>query len=296
MKQGTEDFMLEFQKYVEDNEIEINDENIQKEMNKFILVYNNQIMQKKNGMLRLNDIEQADQYYEIALESEDEAYSKKMLKKAIKLNPEFIDAYVELASYIENNEKRLREYRKIEKMAIEKLKEQGITKESEKGHFYGIIETRPYIRLKHRIMFYFKHHSCYSLAIKEGEEIIELNETDNMGVRFTLMGMYALLEQKENAEKLFEKYPEESVPMHLYIAVLYYKLQDIKKSIYHLKAIKKLVPKVNMFFGESIEDELTGSMEGYYRPYSIEEILLFMEEQNELFTDNVLTFIEKIWN
>lgn len=84
MRKGAEDFMLKFDKYVKENDIQLSEENSEEELNKFIKIYNEQLKQKKQGTLSLNDWEKAEDYYEIALESDDYAYCKKMLKKAIK--------------------------------------------------------------------------------------------------------------------------------------------------------------------------------------------------------------------
>lgn len=37
--------------------------------------------------------------------------------------------------------------------------------------------------------------------------MMELNENDNLGARYFLMGIYAILEEKEAMEQLLEKYP-----------------------------------------------------------------------------------------
>lgn len=296
MRKGSEDFMLKFDKYVKENDIQLSEENSEEELNKFIKIYNEQLKQKKQGTLSLNDWEKAEDYYEIALESDDYAYCKKMLKKAIKLNPEHIDAQVELASYIEDNVKRMNEYRKLEKMALDILEKNDITIDSHKGSFYGVLETRPYIRLKYRIMLDYKDLRCYTLAIKEGEEIIQLNENDNLGARYELMALYAMLEQKEKAEELYERYEEDSVPMHLYLAALYFKFQDIKKCKEHFMRVKKLVPNAyKVFDPEKLDEEDQASMPGYYKAHSTQEIVIFMGAYKELFHDEVLELISKCW-
>lgn len=296
MRKGAEDFMLKFDKYVKENDIQLSEENSEEELNKFIKIYNEQLKQKKQGTLSLNDWEKAEDYYEIALESDDYAYCKKMLKKAIKLNPEHIDAQVELASYIEDNVKRMNEYRKLEKMALDILEKNDITIDSHKGSFYGVLETRPYIRLKYRIMLDYKDLRCYTLAIKEGEEIIQLNENDNLGARYELMALYAMLEQKEKAEELYERYEEDSVPMHLYLAALYFKFQDIKKCKEHIMRVKKLVPNAyKVFDPEKLDEEDQASMLGCYKAHSTQEIVIFMGAYMELFHDEVLELISKCW-
>lgn len=295
MTRDTEKVFMAFGKYIEENNIDLNEENKQEILNQFISVYNEELKNKKEGKVALNDSEKAKQYYDMAMDSNDVAYCKRMLKKAIKLDPKFIDAHSELASYIENDDVRFKEYRKIEEMALKFLAENDITKEKNQGVFYEIYETRPYLRLKERIMNEYGGMHCYSLAIKEGEEIIALNENDNLGVRFSLLAMYTILEKKEKAESLCEKYPENAIPTHLFLAVLYYKFRDKKKSINHLKAIKKIVPEVHKIIEGDVEDVVANKMEGYYRPFSMEEVMLFMMMYSELFTEDVLELFDEGW-
>ena len=43
-------------------------------------------------------------------------------------------------------------------------------------------------------------------AIKEGERLLELCKSDNLGVRYDLMHLFALAEDKVKAEELFYLY------------------------------------------------------------------------------------------
>lgn len=62
MRKGAEDFMLKFDKYVKENDIQLSEENSEEELNKFIKIYNEQLKQKKQGTLSLNDWEKAEDY------------------------------------------------------------------------------------------------------------------------------------------------------------------------------------------------------------------------------------------
>ncbi len=43
-------------------------------------------------------------------------------------------------------------------------------------------------------------------AIDTCKEILRLNESDNTGIRFLLMGLYAYLEDEDSLKKLCKKY------------------------------------------------------------------------------------------
>lgn len=64
------------------------------------------------------------------------------------------------------------------------------------------------MRTKRNYMLTFMELGRYTDAIKQGEELLELNEGDNQGIRYNLMGLYTILEMFDDAEKLYKKYSE----------------------------------------------------------------------------------------
>ena len=91
-------------------------------------------------------------------------------------------------------------------------------------------------------------------AIKEGERLLELCKSDNLGVRYDLMRLFALAEDKEKAEELLKAYDEEQTSqMMLPLCFLYYKIGEtetaenlllkiIEINKVLLKFIKKVLP------------------------------------------------------
>jgi tetratricopeptide (TPR) repeat protein len=76
------------------------------------------------------------------------------------------------------------------------------------GHFWGCIETRPYMRARQRLAVALEAAGRSEEAIAEYEAILELNPNDNQGVRLVLLPAYLGLNRLEPARALLQKYPE----------------------------------------------------------------------------------------
>ncbi len=114
--------------------------------------------------------------------------AKKTIKKALQLDPNNADAYSYLASQEKDIDKAIELY---EKAVIAGEKTLGPDFfEEEKGCFWGMTESRPYMRAKAGLA------SCFILvdqtekAIEIYEEMLELNPNDNQGIRYMLSTLY----------------------------------------------------------------------------------------------------------
>ena len=81
-------------------------------------------------------------------------------------------------------------------------------------------------------------------AIKEGERLLELCKSDNLGVRYDLMHLFTLTEDKVKAEELFKAYDEEQASQMMFpLCFLYYKIGETgiaKNLLFKIKAIKEV--------------------------------------------------------
>jgi tetratricopeptide (TPR) repeat protein len=80
--------------------------------------------------------------------------------------------------------------------------------ERNKGHFWGLIETRAYMRARHQLAEALAKLERYGEAIGHFEALIALNPNDNQGVRYPLLGLYLTVEDLEGAGRLFSAYDE----------------------------------------------------------------------------------------
>lgn len=162
------------------------------------------------------------------------------------------------------------------------------------GHFYGIFETRPYIRGLFKRATSYVESGKMRLAKEQLEEILKLNNNDNLGARYSLMAVYAFFEDEKAMLKLYKKYPEESLLMLVPFMILYYKQRDYKKAKEYLKRIDKVNPYFRKFFKQEIkEEDLIPT--GYYSPGSVSEVVVFLESAGFLLV-SVLSLSEFILN
>ena len=244
---------------------------------------------KMRKELELN--EEAWDLYEDAMEEGQESKRKKLLKQALKKKPDFIQAKLALVEMEADAVLRMKKLQQLKVEEEKRLEEAGLMEE--KGDFYQIIETRPYIRLCYSIFEEYLNKRQLRLAMKEGEEILVYNESDNMGVRHSLMGIYCCLEEFEKAEALLNQYPEFSVPMLLYQSILFYRKDDLINFHQKLQEVAELVPEVSDL--PSYEMNKPSDLE-YLALNSIEEVMYFMARFPELFlSDDLMEELLETW-
>lgn len=239
------------------------------------------IFRKMRKAMEGKNIESEDayDYLEMAQDAEDEKEALKYARKALELDPLCLDAEVLIAQIEADTPDEFKEYLEV---IIEKgeqlLAEQGITKEEDVGHFYGILETRAYMRARGLYIEHLIAMGRFRKAICEAEEVLTLNENDNLGVRYTLMALYANYEEEEKAQKLFEKYEEDTAFMLMPLIALYYKLDDMEKMRTYIVRLKVSTPEVlealKMLISPDDEEILEIANQEMFRPFSLEEVIL----------------------
>lgn len=154
-------------------------------------------------------VKTADEYLELAEEATTKAAAEKYIKKALELEPDNLDAVSASLDLIDDS--TVEYYQKLSeaiKNGTKQMEKKGLMDEDSIGAYWGILETRPYMRLLSRYAEYLVDNGMMTLAAQEYEEMIRLCETDNLGARFQLMHIYAYLEREEPALELHKKYDE----------------------------------------------------------------------------------------
>lgn len=76
------------------------------------------------------------------------------------------------------------------------------------GAFWGVHETRPYMRVRERLAETLRLAGRIEEAIAEWEGMLKLNPNDNQGMRYKLLASYLTLNRLDAAARLFERYDE----------------------------------------------------------------------------------------
>lgn len=168
---------------------------------------------------------------------------RKLVKQALELDPNNADAYNYLASKEKNIDKAINLFEKAI-IAGEKTLGKKFLKE-EKGHFWGIIETRPYMRAKANLAECLSAKKQVNKAIEIYEEMLELNPNDNQGVRYSLSTVLVGQKDLSKYETFISKTEDEDCAIWNYNNALYH----FKKSGQTTKSNKELLKayKSNQF-------------------------------------------------
>lgn len=195
----------------------------------------------------------------------------KLAKQALEVYPDNIDAECFIADYEENQIKKLAKIETIIEKAKIILEKDNMFDKENVGHFWGMIETRPYMRARNRKITILMDLGRYTEAIKECEEMLDLCESDNLGIRYTLIGLYCILERFAECEKLYKKFNEHSAFMLFPMAIMYFKKGDYKKSKKFLKDTQEVNPYIIQILKNEIEILGNADEIEYYAYGSMEE-------------------------
>ena len=241
-------------------------------------------------------LEDMDEDLQRAYDAESKAETLKYAKRSLKNNPRNVEAETLIAQCQEKSEDDLqKKYLKILEKEEKNLKNDGIWEDESIGDFWLIAETRPYMRLYNSYVDSLIVTRKFRKAATESEKMLQLCENDNLGIRYRLMHIYAYLEEETAAQRLYRQYEEENCTMFLLpLAVLYYKLDDLKTAAGYLKQLFQVNPECKIFFElqdvepEKIEEAINASMDklaetGGYKPGSLEEFLVITQEEQYLY-------------
>ena len=149
---------------------------------------------------------QAEEFVDQAWDATRPVERRKFARKALNLNLDCIDAYVVLA--IESQSL-------AEKIAL--LKE-GISvgdriwaTELEDSDFpwWGVMETRPYMRAMHNLGLEFQNAERDSEAEQIYNRMLVMNPNDNTGIRYLLLGLWTAQGDLKKCTSLLKDYPDD---------------------------------------------------------------------------------------
>lgn len=149
--------------------------------------------------------------------SPDQAASQ--ARQALALDPDCVDALVTLAHStvpsLPELISRLREALAVTENALGKD-----FIEENRGQFWGITRTRPYMRARFDLAGELLRAGQDDEAIGHFAAMLELNPNDNQGVRDILLGLYLLSGRMEEARVLLKKYERDYSAMFAWGRVL----------------------------------------------------------------------------
>lgn len=97
----------------------------------------------------------------------------------------------------------------------------GSYQKKNKGHFWGLHETRPFMRCMQLYADCCQALDKTSEAVAYYEELLQLNPNDNQGVRYHLLLGYILLSENKRFEKLAAQFKDDFTAFFAFNLVLY---------------------------------------------------------------------------
>ena len=147
-----------------------------------------------------------------------EVKRSKLIEEALKIYPNSPDAYLLLAESA-NSEIEFGEHLR---KAVQ-VGEKGLGKAfflENKGHFWMMIETRPYMRAKAMYADFLYEAGVEEEAFNQYEEMLRLNPNDSQGIRYILLTLYIESAQFKKAQELINEFSDEGTASFLFNKVL----------------------------------------------------------------------------
>lgn len=129
-----------------------------------------------------------------------------LAREALEVWPDCADAYNLLAGAAADAEESRRLFA-LGVAAGERALGPGMLDDA--GHFWGLIETRPYMRARQGLAEALVELKRFEEAAEHFGELLRLNPDDNQGVRYTLVNLLITLGRDAEAEDLADRYEGE---------------------------------------------------------------------------------------
>lgn len=268
MSRQTEKVFKQLNVYLTEHEGELQSE---EDVNRLVEAF----MAKQNAREIQDERPDAGDYLEMARKARSKKKRLEYLQKAREAEPENFDVLLAEAQEESKDVDELRERLAALMSHADDLIQEYL--KNDVGDFWMVLETRPYMRLRHAYLGTLIQCGMKRLAIEEGKEMLRLCESDNLGVRFTLMHLYAALEEDEPMLALHERYEAyEETQMLLPLAAVYYRKGQMDKARDYLLRLKKVNPDLKRFIRLACKGDLRTILDELppygYRPFTMEEL------------------------
>jgi tetratricopeptide (TPR) repeat protein len=226
------------------------------------------------GAAKKTPLDEAQALIYQAVELPDPAERIKLARKALEISGDCADAYVLLAENAPSRKAALGYYEQA--VAAGERALGSATFQEEAGHFWGLLETRPYMRAREGLA-----HALWALARREEavehlREMLRLNPHDNQGVRYALTSWLLNLDRDEELGQLIEQFDEITAHWAFTKALLAYRRHgDTPEG----RALLKAAHKRNRFVRGWLlgEEPLPEERPGGYSLGSREEAYFYVE-------------------
>jgi len=169
-----------------------------------------------------------------------------LARQAIEIDPDCADAHVILAEQAGTLEDEIQHFLRGLQAAERALGPACFAENS--GHFWGITETRPYMRARFGLAQSLTAAGRIDEAMTHYHEILRLNPEDNQGVRYVLLPQLLAAGLDVEAARLLKTYNEDSAIWAYSRALLAFRLSGLsapaERELRHAIRINSYVPEL----------------------------------------------------
>ena len=195
-----------------------------------------------------------------------------LIRRALAIDPDCVDAHNLLGDRTGDPRESEPLYRRAADAARRSLDpslfERGV------GHFWGIMETRPYMRALYGLAGALDRQGRVEEAIERYQEMLRLNPNDNQGARYALAPLLYRAGKLEELKRLLERYDEPSAAT-LYLKALLLFRTEGDSAASRAAASRALRENRHMEKYLSGRSELPPAGPPVYSPGSEEEAVVF---------------------
>ncbi|MBI4580534.1 MAG: tetratricopeptide repeat protein [Planctomycetes bacterium] len=213
---GTERVLRELHEALEGHEF-----SSKEELDAFIAALNRRSMKPspKTKASRSRKHQAQDLAYQ-AMETHDPIQAVRLCERAIRLDPHCVDALVHLTRLsCDDRDEIIEHIKRVVDIGERDLGGADYFSVNA-GHFWGLLETRPYMRAKAYLAQLLVEAGKPDEAIDHYEELLRFNPNDNQGLRYPLMGLYLLADNLEGVRRLFREFEDEGSAVFAWSRVL----------------------------------------------------------------------------
>lgn len=196
-----------------------------------------------------------------------------LARRALEIDPDCADAHVILAEQAASIEDELDHFR-LGMEAAERVLGPEFFAENV-GHFWGISETRPYMRARLGVADGLNAIGRIEEGIEHYRDLLRLNPNDNQGVRYMLLPALLAAGRDVEAARLLKEYDEESAVWAYAQVLLAFRLSGrAEAAARELRAALRL----NAHVPELLQSDSPIPQPPHYAPGSFEEACIAAEQ------------------
>jgi tetratricopeptide (TPR) repeat protein len=163
------------------------------------------LLDQLGGRSQTDPLETAQDLIYDAWEARDRRKRSALAKRALKLSPLCADAYALLAREAAQDADEAIDYYRKAVAAGEKAVGKACFRD-DVGHFWGILETRPYMRACQGLAQSLWDKGLRDEAVAHYRDMLRLNPNDNQGIRYQLLDCLLFLGRDDEAADLITTY------------------------------------------------------------------------------------------